>query len=424
MGSVTPYESAGGKRYRVRYRKPDHSQTDKRGFKTKKEAELFLASVEIAKARGEFIDAGDARVTIKMLGTMWLAQQTHLKPSSLRVVEVAWRLHVEPKWGAVSVGDVRHSAVQTWVSGLTNGRGATTVLRAYGVLAAILDTAVRDRRILSNPARGMNLPRKTKKERVYLSHAQVQLLASNAAESRTLVEFLAYTGTRWGEATALRVRDLDMLRFRAKIQQNAVMVGGKIMVGTPKTHEARSVPFPAFLSLPLAKLCEEKKRDDLVFGRGLDFIRPPDTRHGWWVTAIAKSQAVDADFPKLTRHDLRHTAASLAVSAGANVKAVQKMLGHASAAMTLDTYADLFEDDLDAVGIALDSARSAAIVGKLWANDAVSTSKGPEYPQESSEVRGQSGAEPVGFEPTVGSHPHNFSRVAPSAARTRFRERA
>jgi integrase len=51
----------------------------------------------------------------------------------------------------------------------------------------------------------------------------------------------------------------------------------------------------------------------------------------------------DESFPSITPHDLRHTAASLAVSAGANVKAVQRMLGHAKASMTLDVYADLFE---------------------------------------------------------------------------------
>jgi integrase len=55
------------------------------------------------------------------------------------------------------------------------------------------------------------------------------------------------------------------------------------------------------------------------------------------------------------------------VSAGANVKAVQKMLGHAAAAMTLDVYADLFDDDLEAVAAALDAARSREIVGKMWA---------------------------------------------------------
>ena len=74
----------------------------------------------------------------------------------------------------------------------------------------------------------------------------------------------------------------------------------------------------------------------------------------------------DPTFPDhITLHDLRHTAASLSISAGANVKAVQRMLGHASAAMTLDTYADLFDDDLDAVAAALDQARSLRVVSDL-----------------------------------------------------------
>ena len=65
--------------------------------------------------------------------------------------------------------------------------------------------------------------------------------------------------------------------------------------------------------------------------------------------------AEDAYFPRVRAHDLRHTAASLAVSAGANVKAVQRMLGHASAAMTLDVYSGLFDDDLDGVADRMDS---------------------------------------------------------------------
>ncbi len=64
------------------------------------------------------------------------------------------------------------------------------------------------------------------------------------------------------------------------------------------------------------------------------------------------------DFARITPHDLRHAAASLAISAGANVKAVQRMLGHSSTVMTLDTYADLFEDDLASVAEALSEAHS------------------------------------------------------------------
>lgn len=373
MASVTPYSTATGKRYRVRYRTPDHRQTDKRGFKTKREAELFLASVEISKARGEYIDAADSKISVGQIGEAWLKRQTHLKPSALRSVQSAWRVHVEPRWAATPISRVKHTDVQTWISDLTTGgkagkpKGATTVKRCHGVLAAILDDAVKDRRILANPARGVDLPRKTKKRRVYLSHAQVDLLSQCAGTKATLVLLLAYTGLRWGEATGLRVGDLDALRRRVSVHENAVNVGGHIVVGTPKSHASRSVPFPEFLSIPLAQLCEGKTPTDLLLGEGREHLRSPDTRDGWYVSAIRKAKKVDGNFPTLTLHDLRHTAASLAISAGANVKAVQRMLGHASAAMTLDTYADLFDDDLDAVATALNHARSDSSVGKMWA---------------------------------------------------------
>jgi integrase len=69
----------------------------------------------------------------------------------------------------------------------------------------------------------------------------------------------------------------------------------------------------------------------------------------------------DPTFPRVTEHALRHTATSLAISAGANPKVVQRMLGHASAAMTLDVYADLFDSDLDAVADRLDTALAAPL---------------------------------------------------------------
>lgn len=116
--------------------------------------------------------------------------------------------------------------------------------------------------------------------------------------------------------------------------------------------------------MPLARACEGKTRTGLVFAspEGAHLITPTVHPNSWWDRAL-----LAAGLPPMTVHDLRHTAASLAISAGANVKAVQKMLGHSSAAMTLDTYADLFEDDLDAVAEALD-IEGEKNVGKMWAN--------------------------------------------------------
>jgi len=75
------------------------------------------------------------------------------------------------------------------------------------------------------------------------------------------------------------------------------------------------------------------------------------------------AQGVDNTFATLTRHDSRHTGASLAASAEANIKALQRMLGHASASMTLDTYADLFDEDSDSVAERLNHQRTLEIIG-------------------------------------------------------------
>ena len=124
-------------------------------------------------------------------------------------------------------------------------------------------------------------------------------------------------------------------------------MAGKITVGTPKRHRVWAVPVPGFLFNDLREL----------EGTG----------------AVKRCQAADEGFPTLTPHGLRHTAASLAIQAGANVKAVQRMLGHASAAMALDVYADLFDDDLDVVVGALDDAQRAHILPTLVHPQAPST---------------------------------------------------
>jgi integrase len=358
MGSVQPYRTNAGKRYVVRYKKPDNTHAAKRGFRTKREAEAYLATVSVSITVQQYVDPGDARVTIAELGDIWLQDQAAvLKPSSMHPLESSWRVHVSPRWGRVRASDVRYSDVRSWVTELSGKRGATTVIRAYGILAAILDVAVRDRRLGENPVRGIKLPKKTPKRRVYLSHRQVELLASEARYP-DLVLFLSYTGLRWGEATGLRVRDVDPIRRRVYVQENAVMVNGSVRTGTPKTHANRSVPFPDFLESFLRTDVRGKSPEQLVFGMGDEHLRLPNSQDGWFARAVRRSQAIDSDFPRVSPHDLRHTAASLAISAGANVKAVQRMLGHASAAMTLDTYADLFDDDLDYVAEALSRART------------------------------------------------------------------
>jgi len=379
MGSIHKYavKTDSRPRYYVMYRDPSHKQVMKRGFTRKLDAEQYLRTVEVAKDRGEYIDPADAKATVATLGKTWLdGRKSVLKPSAYRSLDSAWRVHVEPKWGSREIGGIRHSDVQSWVSSMAKASSATTVLRAYGVLAAVLDVAVRDRRVARNVARDVALPRKRGKSKIYLTHEQVDRLAL-ASRYPDLVRFLAYTGLRWGEATGLRVRHVDEKRRRVSVEENAVMVGTVIEVGTPKTHETRSVPYPKFLAPAIADAVKGKRSADLLWGDGKIHMRLPNSRDGWFAAAVRRLRDEDEKaareaeergkepgeiFPRVTPHDLRHAAASLAISSGANVKAVQRMLGHASAAMTLDVYGELFDDDLDGVADALNAARAERVL--------------------------------------------------------------
>ena len=363
MGSVHPYKTTNGKRYLVRYRKPDRTHGAKRGFTTKRDAELWLAEIESTQAKGEFLDPQAGRVTVESVGESWLeAKRASMKPSSFAPIETAWRLRVRPRWGRSSVADLRFTDIRRWVGQLSTERGATVTIRTYGVLASLLDDAVQDGRLARNPARAgrVGLPRKSRGEHQYLSHAQVHDLADAAGDRRTIILLLAYTGLRWSELVGLRVKHIDFDRRRIRVSENAVEVHGVIHVGTTKSNKPRFVPVPTFVLDELAALTTGAKSDALVFpgrdGQHMRRLRSSEGSKSWFKTALQS-----AGLEPMTIHDLRHTAASLAIQSGAHVKTVQRMLGHASAAMTLDVYADLFDTDLDSVADALhEAARSAA----------------------------------------------------------------
>ncbi|HTX94346.1 MAG TPA: tyrosine-type recombinase/integrase [Mycobacterium sp.] len=367
MATVSKYQTThGATLYRVRYRTPDNRQTDKRGFKNKRDAERWANKVEVNKMTGEYIPPSLGRITVDELSADWLARKKQATaPSHYRMLESALRVHVKPRWGSARVADVDVLGVEAWIADMgAKGAGATTVLRAHGVLSGILAAAVKGKRLAANPCKGVeNLPRKSGRRHVYLSAEDVRHLADEAGQHRALVLVLAYCGLRWGEAIALRVRDVEFLRRRLSVHENAVQLSIRHAVGPTKGRKARSVPVPEFVLTELSVQCAGKAPGDLVFpGRDGSYLPRPKSSGGWFAAAIkrAKVQAI-------TPHDLRHTCASLAVSAGANVLALQRMLGHTSAKVTLDTYADLFDDDLDTVAVTLHARYSPENVGKVWA---------------------------------------------------------
>lgn len=188
-------------------------------------------------------------------------------------------------------------------------------------------------------------------EQRFLTAEQLALLADAmpSERDRALVLVLGWTGLRYSEAIALRGSDVDVLRRRIRVERAAVEVGGQVIVGTPKSHRARTVTFPRSVGDVLAAY--------MTPDGGLLF---PNERGGYLRNATWRRRVFDkaverAKLPPVRVHDLRHTAASLSIRAGASVKVVQAQLGHRSATMTLDRYGHLWPDELDALSDALEA---------------------------------------------------------------------
>jgi len=185
----------------------------------------------------------------------------------------------------------------------------------------------------------------------------VRQLADLCGRYRLVVLFLAYTGARVGEMAALRVGRLDFLHRRAVIAESVTEVSGVQVWGTPKGHERREVPVPRFLLDETAVHVPGKDRDAFVFAAA----KGGALRVRAFRRAAFDAAALAAGIEGLHPHELRHTAASLAIASGANIKVVQRMLGHKSATMTPDLYGHLFPDQLDEVADTLDPAARAAV---------------------------------------------------------------
>ena len=363
MATIKRYQTAAGERWEVRYRQPNGITSRKRGFTTKRDASAWASKAETSKAEGAFVSPARGRVTVGDLSVGWLARQEQtLSPSYSRTIGYAYAKHVGPKWGSVPVGKVDTLDVKAWAAAMTReGSSATVVNRAVGILAGVLDDAIEHRALVFNPARRFKRgekPSKPSKRHVFLTEADVCRLAEESGQHADLVLTLAFTGLRWGEAIALTRADVEFLKRRLSVHQNAVQVGQGFEVGQTKGKENRTVPVAASVLARLAVRCEVREPADLLFpARGGGYLkRPSYDSTGWFNRAVER-----AGVQTITPHDLRHTCASLAVSSGANVLAVSRMLGHKDPSVTLKIYADLFDTDLDAVAVNLDAKIAVSV---------------------------------------------------------------
>ena len=385
------YEVSGGssKRYMVMYRLPGVGQRSK-----------TVASLKDAKEfQGRMRDPGHARqardlergnIPIREYFWQWLDHKRNLSESTRVRYEGVGRMYICDPTGRlahVPVAQVSRDDVEEWVSLLqAKGVGPATIDKAHRTLRACLSTAVREGKAMANPAASIDLPDIEDREPFFLSARQVDAVASEVpARDRALVYFLAYTGLRIGEATAVRLRNLDLMSGMVRVLESSPEVKGRKIEGAKtKTRSVRAVSLPqpliVELSAHLAKFGPHGSGSSDLDPNSYVFIgkKGGQVRQNNWRSRSFQPACVRAgvtrtgangqvEVPRV--HDLRHTAASLAASSGYSLHEVKEMLGHSTIQTTSDRYLHLLQEDkrhrADRLGDLMEAAASESSVSSL-----------------------------------------------------------
>lgn len=346
--------------YKVRYR-VGTKQITKSGFETKSQAKAWEAA-QLKKVKdGSWTDPKGGSTAVLTVYEQWI-EGINVSDRTRSDYRELWNSVVAPQWGPTQLRHVTPSAITTWTRNVTGRYSASRVRKAFTVFNQILDWAVSDSLISHNPAtrakemsgkKGL-LPAVPKdRENTYLNHEQVRALAEASGDYSLMILVMAYTGVRFGEATELRVQDVNLVTRRLHVRRAVSDVRGRLIVGPPKSGEPREIPIPEFLLEALSKVVAGASRpNDLLFTTASG----TQVRYSRWRSGFF-NKAVDAcGLTGITPHSLRHTYAALAVQAGANVKVLQKAMGHSDIRLTLDTYGGLFGDDFDALAQRMDEA--------------------------------------------------------------------
>ena len=288
----------------------------RKSFKTtdRKIAERHLATFREKVARLSRVE-GIGKIKFEELAKRWLETISYaLKPSSLRRRETSIG-QLNKHFGSVPVRNITTSTCDEWIAKRAETRSASTFNNERETLRSILDYAQREGLILNNPAQTIKRRKLQKKEIVIPSKEEFSALIKGireldirALDAADLVELLAYSGMRLGEATQILWQHIDFKNGRFTV------TGGE--TGT-KNHEARTVPlFPALRAF-LERLSQERtpQPEDRI-------IRIETAKKA--LASACKNQKL----PHFTHHTMRHYFASNAIEQGIDFKTIAGWLGH------------------------------------------------------------------------------------------------
>lgn len=380
-----------GTTYRIRDRVAGKPVTLEAGYATKAAAKNRIAAMTADRLRGEFIDPRGGKVLLDdWLDMWWPAYEGTLKPSTVKSAAGLIRRYIRPMLGPAALDDIDRLTVQRWTADLRAGRtpygrplAVKTVYNAHGMLHKILDEAVAQRLIRSNPAHRSGLPELEHHEMRFLTEPEAErLLAAVVPRWRPLILLLLFTGLRWAEAVGLRVGRVDVLGRRVMVVETMqeLVETGEIVFVTPKSKKSRrTVTFPVRVADALIELVTRDREEMLFLGRDGGVVRYNNFRTRVWYPALKK-----AGLEGLRLHDLRHTHVAWLISAGVPLTAISRRLGHASIVVTSDRYGHLMPEVdtgiMKALDEALDKIDGGSTMGAIGPEQAGATRSEPEEP--------------------------------------------
>lgn len=307
----------------------DGKQVSAGMFPTPRAASKALAEVENELGKGTHVDPREAKTKLSAYWAGYSATKTNWKPRTRSEREGLWRRHIEPVLGGKALGEITTTMVKNWHAGLYAEHPATAQ-GAYRLLRQVLNAAVDDNRLVRNPCRVKGAGVDSAPERLVATVAEVETIVSNMPERMRLMVLLAmWAGLRESELLGLRRADLDPVHRTVRVAQTAHQLNdGAIVFQEPKTAAGRrTVAYPASIDPEVKKHLKlvGLERDALIFTGDKG---GPLRRHVFGA-AFRKARLV-AGRPKLTLHDLRHTADTLAASQGASLPELMYRMGHST----------------------------------------------------------------------------------------------
>lgn len=325
--------------------------------KTQKEVREKLQAVAVDISRGTY--QAPNKITVSAWMEEWLNTfcANKVKPLTLQSYAAIIKNHIVPALGAVELQAVRGTQIQKLYNSMTRaGLSGKTVKNVSAVLHKAFSVALKQGIIAANPCDAAELPKVEHKEIRPLADSEIPrfLAAIDGSPMRNAFALCLFAGLREGECLGLSWKQVDFERGRITVSQQLQREkarGGRYYIapstksGKPRTIEPPRIAFE-YLRAERVKQLENRFKAGPMWSNPDDLVFTDEAGGHYAIhTFYKRFKAIAASIgrPDARPHDLRHTAATVAIASGADVKSVQELLGHATATFTLNVYAHTSE---------------------------------------------------------------------------------